>query len=192
MLFAGSDVSGDENDGQIKYIAFIVGKEEDINSQHNDIDINEIHMVRLEPQEKKQVIERIDFESYNLKAWCFYVDRQQIVDSIFNHIRLHPKNKRKPTIHKSFDSHFLYQFKDDLEEFTYKHGTALNDLQVQCDGDMSLTIKNWRMKKAPRGKAHQLADAIAWCNERDQKLNGCQEVALQEIIRNRMQQDLLK
>lgn len=192
MLVAGADVSGDEKKGQARYVAFIVGREEDINSQHNYLGIKEIHMIRLDHMERKQVIEGLDFRRYNLKAWCFYVDRQQTVDTISNHPKLHPKNRRREKIQKSFDSHFLYQFREDLENLTFKHSVSLNDLSVDCDNDMSLTVKNWRMKRSSMGKAFQLADAVAWCNEHEQKLQGVEEVSLRDAIYKAMSKDLLR
>ncbi|MEX0764724.1 MAG: hypothetical protein WD033_06130 [Nitrosopumilaceae archaeon] len=192
MLIAGSDVSGDEDNGQTRYIAFVIGNEEDINSLHNDIGINEIHMVRLDEKEKKHVIKTLDFKKYNIRAWCFHVGRQRTIDAIYNHQKLLPKNKRKDKIHQAFDYHLLHYFKDKLEDLTYNAGIGLADLVVQGEGDMKLTIENWKMKYSRKGNAYEFSDAVAWCNEHRKKLKGCQEMDLKDTIYEQMQYDLLK
>jgi hypothetical protein len=192
MLIAGSDVSGDVNKGQHRHIAFVVGKEESINALHNEIGIKEIHMLRLEEREKRHVIQTIDFQKYNIKAWCFYVNKQNAINSIYSHTKLRPKNRMKEKVYETFDFHLLDHFKSELEDLTFANSIRLTDLHVQCEGDMSYTVINWKMTPDHKGKAYEFSDAVAWCNERGKKLKGCIECNLEEILYNKTSFDLFK
>jgi len=191
-LIAGSDVSGDEIRGQHRHIAFIIGKEEDINAQYNKIGFREIHMLRLEEWQRTYIIQNIDFEKYNIKAWCFNVNKQNTVNLIYNDTKLHPKNKRKEQVYKNFDLHLLEHFKSDLENIAFPNELTLSDIRVQCDSDMSSTVRNWNMKSDSKGKAYELSDAIAWCNERGKELKGCYECNLEQELYDKTSYALFK
>jgi len=95
MIIAGSDVSGNEEDGQSRHIAFVIGSEESINALYNEVGIKEIHMVKLSSEQRSQVVQKLDFKKHGIKAWCFHVGKQRVTDEIYAHIRLKPKNQRK-------------------------------------------------------------------------------------------------
>ena len=192
MIIAGSDVSGNENDGQSRHIAFIIGQEESINAIYKDIGIKEIHMVKLSAEQRTHVVQKLDFKKYGIKAWCFHVGKQRITEEIYEHIRLQPKNKRKDKIHQNFDYHLLNHFRPEIEKLTIPQSMEFSDLRVQCDADMALTIEFWKMKREMKGKAFELSDAVAWCNEHNRSLKGCQEMDLIDTIYSQMSYDLLK
>lgn len=192
MLVAGSDVSGNTiGGGQHRHIAFIIGEESSINSLYNKIGLDEIHMVRLDESRRTEVIQKLDFTRYDIRAWCFYVEKQNVIDYIYNHNKLARKTRSKEKIFKHFDYLLLKKFKVPLEEYTYKKRTSISDIVVQCDSDMTYTVDNWRMKKESKGRAFELADAVAWCNEKDRSIKGCVDLDLKEI-KLEMESDLLK
>jgi len=41
------------------------------------------------------------------------------------------------------------------------------------------------------GKAYELADAVAWCHNKDQKIDGCRILNLVDELRVQMERDLL-
>ncbi|MGI0056897.1 MAG: hypothetical protein ACREAK_05930 [Nitrosarchaeum sp.] len=193
MLIAGSDVSGNTiGGGQHRHISFLIGSEESINKLYNDIHLKEIHMVRLTESARKHVQQKLDFRGNDVFAWCFHVEKQHIINHIANHERLHPKNKPRESIFRHFDYLFLQQFKEQLEAICYSHKTSLDELTVECDSDMQFTIQNWKMRKKSRGKAYEIADAIAYFNEKDRKTKGCVDVDLRDKIYRQMEYDLLK
>lgn len=42
------------------------------------------------------------------------------------------------------------------------------------------------MKNERKGKAYELSDAVAWCNEHGRILKGCQEMDLRDEIFSKM------
>lgn len=193
MILAGSDVSGNTvGGGQHRHIAFLVGKEESINTIYNKIGLKEIHMVRLTDTQKENVYRLLDFSTNDILAWCFHVEKQNTVDYIQNHEKLHPKTKSRESIHKRFDHLLLKEFREKLESFCSQNRISITDLQVECETDMAYTIDNWRMKKKSRGRAYEISDAIAYFNEKARKIRGCGDIDLRDKLRKQMESELLK
>jgi hypothetical protein len=193
MIIGGADVSGNTiGGGQHRYIAIVIGKEEIINRIHSKIGLTEIHMVRLDAQQKSSVRQNLDFKSDEILVLCIEVERQHIIDLIFSHARLHPKTRSRQSIQQKFDYHLLDLIKERIETFARGHKSALTDVIIQCESDMELTIKNWKMTSARRGKAYEISDAVAHFNEKGTKLKRCIELDLRDELRNRMEYDLLR
>lgn len=193
MIISGADVSGNTvGGGQHRYIAIVIGKEESINRIHSKIGLTEIHMVRLDAQQKSTVRQNLDFKSDEILVLCIEVERQHIVDLIFKHAHLYPKTRSRQSIQQRFDYHLLDLIKERIETFTLGHKSALTDIVVQCDSDMELTVKNWKMVSARRGKAYEISDAVAHFNEKGTHLKGCIDLDLRDELRNKMEYDLLR
>lgn len=192
MIIGGADVSGNTvGGGQHRYIAIVIGKEESINRIHNKIGLKEIHMVRLDAQQKLTVKQNLDFRSDEILVLCIEVERQHIIDLIFSHARLHPRTRSRQSIQQRFDHLLLDLIKKRMETFAFGHGSALTDIVIQCESDMELTVKNWKMPSARRGKAYEISDAVAHFNEKGTKLKRCIELDLRDELRSRMEYDFL-
>ncbi|MGI9566124.1 MAG: hypothetical protein ACR2LL_03805 [Nitrosopumilus sp.] len=192
MIIAGADASGDEKNGQRRYISFVVGTKEKINSLYDEIGLREIHMVRLDEKQKERVIRILDFTKSDILAWCLKVDKQHIVDYMYNHPRLNNKHKTRARILNHFDRLILEKVRNKMEKFTYSHEKGLEDVSVQCEVDMEDTVKVWQMNPQFEGRAYEISDAIAWCNEKGKRLKGCKELNLSEYLKTKMEYDLLK
>jgi len=96
MIIAGADVVGDQTgEGEHNYIAMIFASEEIVNKIHNNVGIKEIHMIKLEENEKKQVIQNLNMSYDDCISFCLHVERQHTVEYIENHPRLNKKCKPK-------------------------------------------------------------------------------------------------
>jgi len=191
MLVAGSDVSGSAINGQRRFIGFVVGTDEQINSLFNDLEMNRLHMSRLPEDRQERVRVTLDFSSNNIRAWCFNVEKQNIIDYIYGHQNLKPKNRYKKTIYDHFDRLLLQMFRGELGDFSFSHKLRIDELNVQCDGDMRDAINVWHMNPRDEGRAYDLSDAIAWCNERNFRIKGCIERDFSVELRAQMENDLL-
>jgi len=54
------------------------------------------------------------------------------------------------------------------------------------------TIEQWNMMRVDEGRAYELADAVAWFNQRNIYVNSCDDKDLRDNIKLLMEQDLLK
>ena len=192
MKFAnGSDLSGDSStEGQQNHISIIVGTEEEIDKLYKDIGLERIHMSKLSVKNRKKVSKKLKRLPKNIRAWCFYVERQRTEDYIKNHKKFRDSQLTKKNLHKNFDGHLLQFFKQELENFITPFGIQINELIIQTDDDMKNTIKNWNMKNTYKGRAYELADAVAWCNQKGTKID-CKVVDLRDDIKKGMKRDLL-
>lgn len=191
MLIGGADVSGTEHNGLNSHAAIVVGREDAINRVYNAIGIEHIHMSRLGAKKRAQVLENLDLPPGEIGAWCFHIDRQRIEGSVGDLI---PRKRRKPSIsiHRSFDAYWLRLFAHELVDFAAKLGADLSDIAVEADADMRPTMKRWNIGTRQVGRAHELADAIAWCNRRDIKIPNCRVMDIRDNLETAMKRDLLK
>ena len=192
MLVGGSDGSGIPNVGEQMFISLIVGTQDAINSMHENTGVKKIHMTRLEENEKINVINALDFCRSDVNAWCFYVERQNIINNVFNHPRFKKKPGKKERVYVEFDKIFLKCFRHELNDFCIQHNEEIGKLSVECDSDMIQSIKRWNLKNIPQGKAFELSDAVAWCNSHNRKLKGCREVNLANEIYSKLISNMIK
>lgn len=189
MIIAGADVAGSKKFGEHRVIALVIGIEEDINSLYNKIGLPEIHMSELEETVRNQVIEKLDFKGKNILVFSLMVEKIKTVHKIHEYKKrqdpLFPVN----VIFQHFDSSLLDEIKDRIEKITYRHGVGIRDLPVECENDMSNTVRTWRMQKKPMGKAYELSDAIAWCCNNDKRIKGIIRLDLVSKLRKKMEHD---
>ena len=192
IIVIGTDVAGNIYDGQSRYIAIIIGTEESINNTYNKIEITKIHMASLSKKKKQHVIQNLKFKNNDLLALCLHVKRQKIIDYIYNNDKLQPKYKPKFKIQQHFDYLLLRKIRSKIEFFANARNQEIKDITMQCDSDMNKTGGNWGMKVAAKGKAYEMADAIAWCNERKKQIDFCLDMDLAQMLKEEMENDLLK
>ena len=68
----------------------------------------------------------------------------------------------------------------------------LSDIVVEADADMRPTMKRWNVCTRQAGRAHELSDAIAWCNRRGIKIPNCKIMDIRDGLETAMKRDLLK
>ncbi len=149
-------------------------------------------MSELSKKDQKQVIQNLDFSSSDIRVWCFHVNRQHIENYISDHKKLKKFRFEKKRIHKNFDLNWFRLFRNEFEVFVTSHGKVISDIIVQTDADMQHTITNWRMANEYKGRAHELADAVVWCNQKNIKTKNCKVMDLREDIKKSMKRDLLE
>ena len=192
MLIGGADVSGSKTDGQQNHAALVVGKEDAINRIYNNIGISPIHMSEMSQHQRCQVYDRLDFSSDEAVVWCFHVSRHRAVNSMKERIASGKKRKPKTNIHKSFDSYWFQLFRDTLTDFAANFRAELSDIAIEADADMLPTVKNWNINGRYKGKAYELADAVAWFNQKGDKIQNCKVMDLRDAITWSMERHLLK
>ncbi len=69
---------------------------------------------------------------------------------------------------------------------------ALDPLRLSENTDMRPTMKRWNINTRRVGRAHELSDAIAWCNRRGVKIPNCRIMDLRDDLEVAMRRDLLK
>lgn len=187
MLLAGMDVSGDVDSGNYKYFAVVIGTKESISSLSRDIGHLPTHISRVGGKKQNEIIAKMVFDGKNRIAFCVYLKRDDIVDSIKN--RRRAKRKRTPTgkILRTYNYVVMQKVKKYLEEFVMKHHISITDIVIQCEKDCIPFAKAGSLKyKYEKGKAYRLADIIAYCNNKKLRIPNVKEKNFTKEIPNSM------
>ncbi|HJJ22592.1 MAG TPA: hypothetical protein OQH54_02605 [Nitrosopumilus sp.] len=166
MLLAGADVSGDDGN-QHKIISIVVGTRDSLYSLHKNIGLKKIHMQKLDNKKRAQVIDRITFDHIDRIALSFLVNKINVVHEIHDHKKRKNKYADINTIFREFDLIMLRKVKPFIENFTVPRRIRPEELVYQVDDDMKHTIRNWGIKWEQEDIAHEFADAVAYCHNKN-------------------------
>ncbi|MDE1826975.1 MAG: hypothetical protein KGH83_05235 [Thaumarchaeota archaeon] len=189
MLIAGADVAGNKTSGEHRIIAFVVGTEESTNQLYKKIGLREIHMSKLSERDRKRVIDNLEFNDGERFAFSLIVEKNKTV-----HIT-HERMKKSDVlfdiklIFQHFDVKLFDSIQAKIQTILDMYGIMKRDLLVECEGDMRATIRVWRMNLGKRGRAYELADAIAWCCNNNKKVKGIIKKDLVKVLQKQMVRD---
>lgn len=193
MLVAGTDINGDNDKGQFRYVAFVIGTEIAINTLYNKIGLNNIEMKNLKKPKRKYVAKKMNFTDSKFLAMCLKIDRQQLIQYITTHPHSKAKFTEKKEVHRYFDKILLSLIRDKIDGFCQHHNSRFTKLHFQCDPDMTKTVLNWDLPKDPKGRAYEFADAISFCYEHKwSPVKGCKYMDYSEKIKQRLRDHFMK
>ena len=193
MLLAGTDINGDNDDGQFRYVAIVLGTPTAINTLFNKIRLKTVEMKKLKKHQRKHVAKSMNFSGKEFLALCLKIDRQKLI----NYITINPYSKAKfikrKEVYRHFDNILLSLIKDRIDGFCQHHGTRFSQLEIQCDSDMSLTLKNWKLATTKEGRAYEFADAISFCYEHKwTPVKGCKYFDYSDNIKQELIKKFMK
>lgn len=187
----GTDVSGHVGAPRhARYISFVLGTDEGVNRVHRRLGVNSIHMNRLSYAKRDKIVSRLKFDA-GVVAVCAYVEKQLAINSITDDPGF-DRHRTKSSVHRHF-GHLLWRcMRETIEKFAVDHRCEVRDIAVQCDEDMQDVVRGWRMKTSYKGKAHEIADVVGWCNSHHRRVDTCREIDLRDAIFRDMKRDLIK
>lgn len=148
-------------------------------------------MSKISEHDKKEVMNKLDFRNNGLFALSLEVEKVKTVKYVHEHNKRKEKYFDVRLVYQHFDMLLLDKIKPVLDDFSYKFNGAFRTLSVESDNDMDDTLRTWGIKRDNEGKAYELADAVAWCHNKDQKIDGCRILNLADELRVQMERDLL-
>lgn len=185
-------MSGSKQGGQHNHAALVVGKEDAINRIYNNIRVSPIHMSEISERKRRQVLDNLDVSSSEIGVWCFHIGRQKMEADIQDLMRERKIRKPRVNVHKSFDVYWYRAFRRDLEAFAARFKMEVSEIVLEADADMRPTLTSWNIDHRYKGRAYELADAIAWFNQRKVEIPGCRMVDLRSHIFGYLERGLLK
>ena len=192
-LVAGTDINGDNDNGQFRYVAFVIGTETAINTLYNQIGLNSLEMKNLKKTKRKFVSKKMNFTDSNFFAMCLKIDRQSLIRYITTHPHSKAKFIEKKEVHRYFDKILLSLIRDRIDGFCQHHNSRFVKLNFQCDPDMTKTITNWELSNSYKGRAYEFADAISFCYQHKwSPVNGCKYLDLSDKIKQRLRDRFMK
>lgn len=187
----GTDVSGHVGTNRhAMYISFVLGTDESINRAYKRLGVKNIHMSQLSQTKRDKIIKRLSPDT-GIVVVCAYVEKQRTINLITSDPKF-DRHRNKSIVHRHFN-HLLWRFmRETIEQFAADHRCEVHDISAQCDNDMLDVMRQWRVKTSYKGKAHEIADIVGWCNSHHIPINMCREIDLQEAILNGLRRDLIR
>ena len=176
MLLSGMDVSGDNKDGNYKFLAIVIGTKDNINSLFHSIGKKKIHMNQIQDKnQRKRIINTVSFDGKNRTAFCLAMNRKNIIDKVTNLRKIKQKRMPKSRIIRVYN-YLLFQYvKPEIEQFIIKNGYAMTDMIIQCEEDCVSIAKDNSLFHTNIGIAYRISDIVAWCNSHNITLSGVVE-----------------
>jgi len=193
MIVAGTDVSGyDSHEGQHKIISIVIGPEEDIGELHGNIGIKKIHMKDLKRTKRDKVKKSMTFKSDRILGLSLVVGKNRIVHGIHENQKTKERFASIGAIFAYFDHLLLEKIRPEIDEFLNKFDASFKEIQFQCDTDMHHTLKNWKARTGGEGKAHELADGLAYLCRAGYAVPYCQRHDFEGEIEKQMRRELIR
>lgn len=184
MLLAGVDVSGRPDTGNYKFMSVVIGTDEKIESITKNLGMKNTHMHNISDQGvRDSIISRVNFDGKQCVAFCYRIELDKIIKRI-NATRA--KNVRKRKIFTTCYYIMWALVQDHVKSFLRKHRCDAHDVVFQCDGDSEAFLKTVGLRPGYKGRAHSLADIVAWANNNKKEPDGVISVDLSGEISRRM------
>ncbi|MCH9030433.1 MAG: hypothetical protein IH819_12705 [Bacteroidetes bacterium] len=136
---AGTDINGDI-DGQFRYVAIVIGTETVVDALFDKIGLRTVEMKKLKKHQRRHVKKNMDCSGRGFLAMCLKVDRQKLIKYFTTHPHSKAKFTGKKEVQRYFDTTLLSLLKKWIDGFCQHHGSRFEQLNFQCDPDMSKTI----------------------------------------------------
>jgi hypothetical protein len=170
MLIGGMDVSGDKLTGNYKYLAIVIGTKESIQSQSDKISQKTTRMSQLTGQTQNRIIKTLHFDCKNRITFCITLNRTKIIEQVKNARAV--KKDRTPTgnILRTFNYVVIRKVLPQMQSYALANSMQLTEIVFECDSDCEPFAKIANVKSTKEGKAHNIADKVAWCNNKNKNL----------------------
>lgn len=172
-LVAAMDASGDPHTGNHKFLGIVIGTQDKINSIIRNMGHNRFHMSTIRNKEIRQdILFRISFDGNESAAFCIRIDKNNTVSKLIQQVRTRNRPWLKRRIHATFNRSTMHYVRQEIEGFLIKRNHSIQDVVFECDDDCMGIIKDSGLRYAAAGYAHDLADAVAWANNRNMEPKG--------------------
>ena len=189
-LVAAMDVSGDQYSGNHKFLAVVIGTEEKINAIVKNLGNNKIHMSMIKSKSiKDRIISEVVFDGKESIAFCLRIDMKHILEPVKSK-RTTRRRTGQSRMYRIYYRAVIYLIRRHIENFLASHHYAIHDIYFQCDDDCRNMIKYNGLKHDRPGSAHDLADIVAWANNRCTEPEGVVSINLTEEIKDRLKKTL--
>lgn len=189
-LVAAMDVSGDQYSGNHKFLAVVVGTEEKINAIVKNLGNSKTHMSMIKSKNiKDRIISEVIFDGRESIAFCIRIDMKHILEPIKSR-RTTQRRTGQSRIYRIYYRAVIYLVRKHIENFLASHRYAIHDIYFQCDDDCRNMIKYNGLKHDEPGSAHDLADIVAWANNRCMEPEGVVSIDLTGAIKGYLKKTL--
>jgi len=139
-------------------------------------------MRETDKKDKAQILNNLVIKG-DVLVTCFRVNRYEIVKNTMN--KLSKKSKQSGGVRR-VQNHYNRLLKNMIEKayetFLTEHRLTLDTLVFECDADMRRTFSHVGIGSQEPHIVHQLADIIAYCNGKNNRIVGVRERDITEQL----------
>ena len=181
------DVSGDEEHGNHKYMAIVIGTEDCINLQIKKLDLKFTHMKLLvNKRDKKFIQSKLDFTKKDILAFCIRVEKKRVLGLAHKGRKYKHAQHAARTVETKFDRILWQNIKGKMRDFATRHNETLEHIRFQCDADCRDFVRHVGLRPADPDSAHALVDIVAWFNNHGLEPEGVHNIDLTADILKRL------
>lgn len=160
-----------------------MGTEEKINAIVKSLGNNKIHMNMIKFKSiKDRIISEVVFDGRKSIAFCIRIDMKHILEPIKSK-RTTQRRTGQSRIYRIYYRAVIYLVRKHIENFLACHRCAIHDICFQYDDDCRNVIQYNGLKHDLPGSAHDLADIVAWANNRCMEPEGVVSIELTGTIK---------
>ena len=134
-------------------------------------------------QTQDKIISKLFFDHKQNQAWCIKIDMDSIISDCLNLIKNKKRRISRVKLVRIFHYYLLKLIRSKIEDFLIQYSCSLYDIYFECDSDCRNFIKQNGLRHTDIGKAHTIADIVAWANNRNKEPIGALSLDLTDDIR---------
>lgn len=185
-IVAGLDASGDQESGNCKYMALVMGTDEKIDSMVAKIERDYPSMRDIKSRKiRLEIASRMDFAGEECIGICMLVDRQNVLAPIMERIDGGSRMTRE-RIYRRHNRMLMRHMRGGMEGFLLARRLGVHDIRFQCDSDCRDLVRDSGLRYEGPGNAHKMADALAWSNNSGLEPYGAGRMDIAARIRGRI------
>lgn len=179
---AGVDIShGNSKDDE--YMAVVIGMSESVEAALRDCGGDNIHMSMVRPRNiRRNIISALRIDKRDMLVFCIRRDAR-LVDDIYRTQRAKRRNVLKGKIHNYVDRKTFMNIRPIIVDYLAARRCSLPDVIFQCDADCIRFLKQNGLRNSYKGRAHVIADIVAWANSHGLAPDGVIEIDLAKSLR---------
>ncbi len=157
------DVSGNQKDGNYKFMGIVIGTQENLDSTVKRLKLDRLSAMSTKTTEtRKALASQLKFNNRENIAFCILIERDQIIKKM----RKKKPMMRNAVVLRSYN-HSLFKFINDrIIEFARKHNIELSDIVFECDEDCKWFAIDNGLQHIDKKYVHMLSDLVAWSNNK--------------------------
>lgn len=184
------DVSGTMDN--YKYLGIVIGQKQNLNSLYQKIGSPQKHMSGQRKKQKAKIIKNLEFDQFNRTALCVKINRKNVINTVKNKRNIKHKRMSGGKLFAMFEKTLFKYLTHEIEKFTLQYHLSAKEIVVECDSDSIVFAKTWGVKHLSAGRVHIISDIVAWCNNKNQNIDGVIEIDLSEKIQSELLRKLSK
>ena len=204
MIYAAVDVSGNQDEGNHKFMGIVLITEEHLKSTIRDMELKQIPISTFKQSKVRNTLSsKLEFNRKESAVFCLRIEQDKIINKIKKMIG--KKHRKTPhlQIYQRYHQTVFKNIRDQIMIFGKNHNYELSDIIFQCDDDCKNFVRQNGLQYDIVGQknlvpdknhnndaayydnetyAYVLSDLVAWSNNKGREPDGVISMNLADAI----------